>query len=76
VNQIGQVHYDLLYESNPLSLSSSLPPQFAAEYEGWGCYDRVFVTIALEATQDQRRAKDVQHVFGARSRVALRLRPS
>jgi hypothetical protein len=45
VDKIGRVHYDLVYDPNPLSLEGGPAPSFSAVYEGWGCYETVVVTV-------------------------------
>jgi hypothetical protein len=42
---ISNVHYDLVYASNPLSIDGGPPPDFSASYDGWGCYTNVVVTV-------------------------------
>ena len=56
---ISRVHYDLVYESNPLSLDGGPAPDFSASYEGWGCYRKVVVT-AYFSTPGQ---KPVERTF-------------
>src|SRR5262245_21104438 len=50
VNEIARVHYDLVYDPNPLSLEGGDAPSFSAVYEGWGCYETVVVTVYLKST--------------------------
>ncbi len=50
---ISRVHYDLVLESNPLSLEGGPAPGFSTSYEGWGCYRKVVVTAYLSATASQ-----------------------
>ena len=45
VSDISKVHYDFVYEPNPLSLDGGPPPGFHASYEGWGCYTTVVATL-------------------------------
>ncbi len=45
VGDISRVHYDFVYEPNPLSLDGGPPPSFRASYEGWGCYTTVVATL-------------------------------
>jgi hypothetical protein len=53
VDDIARVHYDLVYDPNPLSLESGAAPSFSAVYEGWGCYDTVIVTVYLKSLGSQ-----------------------
>jgi hypothetical protein len=47
LTDISRVHYDLVYDPNPLSLEGGPSPSFSAAYEGWGCYSTVVVTVYL-----------------------------
>lgn len=49
VNEIASVHYDLVYDPNPLSLEGGTAPSFSAVYDGWGCYETVVVTVYLKS---------------------------
>lgn len=51
--KISRVHYDLVYEPNPLSLEGGSPPGFSASYEGWGCYNTVVVSVYLSTQETQ-----------------------
>jgi len=53
LKSISRVHYDLVYEQNPLSLDGGPPPSFNASYEGWGCYQNVVVTVYLNSPEGQ-----------------------
>jgi hypothetical protein len=53
VESISRVHYDLIYEQNPLALEGGPPPNFKAMYEGWGCYQNVVVTAYLNSPDGQ-----------------------
>jgi hypothetical protein len=53
VDNIARVHYDLVYDPNPLSLEGGAAPSFSAEYEGWGCYETVVVTVYLKSPGSQ-----------------------
>jgi hypothetical protein len=53
VNDIARVHYDLVYDPNPLSLEGGAAPSFSAVYEGWGCYETVVVTVYLKSPGSQ-----------------------
>ena len=53
VNDIARVHYDLVYDPNPLSLEGGAAPSFSAVYEGWGCYETVVVTVYLKSSASQ-----------------------
>jgi hypothetical protein len=46
---IASVDYDLVYEPNPLVLIGTDPnTNFQANYEGWGCYRNVEVTLVFK----------------------------
>ena len=47
LSDISRVHYDLVYDPNPLSLEGGPAPNFSAAYEGWGCYSTVVVSVYL-----------------------------
>jgi len=49
IDDIDRVHYDLVYDPNPLSLEGGAAPSFSAAYEGWGCYETVVVTVYLKS---------------------------
>jgi hypothetical protein len=49
IEDISHVHYDLIYDPNPLSLDGSSEPPFRAVYEGWGCYETVVMTVNFKA---------------------------
>ena len=53
VDDIARVHYDLVYDPNPLSLEGGGAPSFSAVYEGWGCYETVVVTVYLKSPGSQ-----------------------
>jgi TIR domain-containing protein len=53
VDDIVRVHYDLVYDPNPLSLEGGPAPSFSAVYEGWGCYETVVVTVYLKSPGSQ-----------------------
>jgi len=53
VDDIARVHYDLVYDPNPLSLEGGPAPSFSAVYEGWGCYETVVVTVYLKSPGSQ-----------------------
>ena len=53
LTKISRVHYDLVYEPNPLSLEGGSPPDFSAAYEGWGCYNTVVVSVYLSTQEAQ-----------------------
>jgi hypothetical protein len=53
VDDIARVHYDLVYDPNPLSLEGGAAPSFSAAYEGWGCYETVVVTVYLKSAESQ-----------------------
>jgi hypothetical protein len=52
-DNIARVHYDLVYDPNPLSLEGGGAPSFSAVYEGWGCYETVVVTVYLKSSGSQ-----------------------
>ena len=54
LEHVTGVHYDLIYEANPLSIDGSGPPSFTAGYEGWGCYNNVDVRVAYEMAGARR----------------------
>jgi hypothetical protein len=55
---IAKVHYDLVYEPNPLLLTSNDPnTNFEAMYEGWGCYRTVEATVIFKNANTQPRKK-------------------
>ena len=62
VDDIARVHYDLVYDPNPLSLEGGGAPSFSAVYEGWGCYETVVVTVDSEITRFAAAQKNFQHV--------------
>ena len=53
VDEIARVHYDLVYDPNPLSLEGGAAPSFSATYQGWGCYETVVVTLYLKSPGSQ-----------------------
>ena len=53
VENIARVHYDLVYDPNPLSLEGGAAPSFSAVYDGWGCYQTVVVTVYLKSPGSQ-----------------------
>ena len=53
VDDIARVHYDLVYDPNPLSLEGGAAPSFSAVYEGWGCYETVVITVYLKSPGSQ-----------------------
>jgi len=56
--RIAKVEYDLVYESNPLWLSSNDPnTNFEVTYEGWGCYRNVEATVIFKNDDPQPRKK-------------------
>ena len=54
LEHVTGVHYDLIYEANPLSIDGRGPPSFTAGYEGWGCYTNVDVRVAYEVAGARR----------------------
>ncbi len=57
IGEISRVHYDLVYETNPLSLEGGPAPRFSAVYEGWGCYERVVVTVYFQSSTSKPLTK-------------------
>lgn len=56
--KIARVDYDLVYASNPLVLTGDDPNSgFQVQYEGWGCYRDVEVTVNFKDAQMQPRKK-------------------
>jgi hypothetical protein len=56
--KIARVEYDLVYESNPLWLTSNDPnTNFQITYVGWGCYRNVEVTVVFKSNDTQPRKK-------------------
>lgn len=56
--QVSKVEYDLEYASNPLWLTSTDPKSnFGVNYEGWGCYRNVDVTVFFKDAKTQPRKK-------------------
>jgi len=53
IDDIARVHYDLVYDPNPLSLDGGAAPAFSAVYEGWGCYETVVVTAYFKSSGSQ-----------------------
>jgi hypothetical protein len=51
LDNISRVHYDLVYESNPLSMDGGPPPDFKTAYDGWGCYEEVRVSVYLSTSE-------------------------
>jgi energy-converting hydrogenase Eha subunit F len=49
IGEISRVHYQLVYDPNPLSLEGGPAPRFSAVYEGWGCYETVVVTVYFQS---------------------------
>ncbi len=49
IDGISRVHYQLVYDRNPLSLEGGPAPRFSAVYEGWGCYETVVVTVYFQS---------------------------
>ena len=49
IDDISRVHYQLVYDPNPLSLEGGPAPRFSAVYEGWGCYETVVVTVYFQS---------------------------
>jgi hypothetical protein len=45
LDEISRVHYDFIYDPNPLSIEGAPDPPFGATYEGWGCYETVNITV-------------------------------
>jgi hypothetical protein len=61
IDDISRVHYDLVYDPNPLSLDGGSAPPFSAVYEGWGCYETV-VDRLLQIAWIADAKKDLQYV--------------
>jgi hypothetical protein len=64
---IASVNYDLVYDANPLVLTSTDPNTgFRVNYEGWGCYSNVEVTVIFKtaATQPRKKLFDMCSVLG------------
>ena len=59
IGDIARVHYNLVYNPNPLSLDGGNPPRFSAVYEGWGCYETVVVTVYFRS----RVSKPLEKTF-------------
>jgi hypothetical protein len=59
IAEIARVHYNLVYDPNPLSLDGGNAPRFSAVYEGWGCYETVVVTVYFKS----RVAKPSEKTF-------------
>lgn len=57
IKDISRVHYDLVYDVNPLSLEGGPAPKFSAAYEGWGCYERVDVTVYFQSSASKPLTK-------------------
>jgi hypothetical protein len=57
IDDISRVHYDLVYDPNPLSLDGGSAPPFSAVYEGWGCYETVAVTVYFKSPGSEPRKK-------------------
>lgn len=57
IDNISRVHYDLVYDPNPLSLDGGAAPPFSAVYEGWGCYETVAVTVYFKSPGSQPAKK-------------------
>lgn len=53
--QISRVHYDFIYEPNPLSIDGGPPPDFSAVYDGWGCYPNVAVSVYLTGAESVKK---------------------
>ncbi len=53
INEISRVHYDFVYDPNPLSIDGAPVPPFGATYEGWGCYETVNVTVYFNSSLSQ-----------------------
>lgn len=52
ISDIVRVHYDLVYDPNPLSLDGGPAPAFSAQYEGWGCYETVAVSVYFKTESE------------------------
>ena len=59
IGDIARVHYNLVYNPNPLSLDGGNAPRFSAVYEGWGCYETVVVTVYFKS----RVSKPLEKTF-------------
>jgi hypothetical protein len=47
---IARINYDLEYATNPLAMTSDDPTKnFEVVYEGWGCYQKVVVTVIFKS---------------------------
>jgi hypothetical protein len=57
IDDISRVHYDLVYDPNPLSLDGGSAPPFSAVYEGWGCYETVVMTVYFKSPVSEPRKK-------------------
>jgi hypothetical protein len=53
IDDISRVHYELVYDPNPLSLDGGSAPAFSAVYEGWGCYETVVMTVHFKSPGSQ-----------------------
>jgi hypothetical protein len=58
IDDISRVHYDLVYDTNPLSLEGGPAPKFSAVYEGWGCYEKVVVTVYFRSSASKPLTKN------------------
>jgi hypothetical protein len=58
IGDIARVHYNLVYDPNPLSIDGGDAPRFSAVYEGWGCYETVVVTVYFKS-----RSKPLEKTF-------------
>ena len=57
-NEIAKVDYDLIYDPNPLLLTSNdRNTNFEARYEGWGCYSNVEAIVYFKNANTQPRKK-------------------
>jgi hypothetical protein len=64
---VARVDYDLVYEPNPLVLVGTDPgTDFHVNYEGWGCYRNVEVTLIFKnpETQPRKRLFNMCSVLG------------
>jgi TIR domain len=59
IGDIARVHYNLVHNTNPLSLDGGNAPRFGAVYEGWGCYQTVVVTVYFKS----RISKPLEKTF-------------
>ena len=57
IDDISRVHYQLVYDRNPLSLEGGPAPRFSAVYEGWGCYETVVVTVYFQSVASKPLTK-------------------